>query len=66
MMHQSHKDEINDIIHSVATTSAARLKKNIGDIQSLAAQSEEIIESSSIIQSEIERLVKMSEGEQAS
>lgn len=56
-MHQSHKDEINDIIHSVATTSASRLKKNIEDIRGLADSSNSMASAVSQSSSSIEEMV---------
>ncbi len=42
MMHDSHKQELHDAIHSVADTSIVRLRHNMGHMQSLASASDEM------------------------
>lgn len=54
LLHNTHKDEINDIISSVSAASVVRLEKNISDIRTLADGSTEmascVVESSSSIE----------------
>ena len=57
IMHQNHKQELHDAIHSVADTSAVRLRHNIENMESLASASDEMASCVTESSASIEQMV---------